>query len=443
MRLVLTAAAIGSVPTGALLLLVLVGAASPLPSLAAILATAAAAVLLAALLGRRIARLRDLASAAHANEPRPHLGRGPPLLSLAREIERLSSRASTQTAEIARLRQAEFAILNQLPAPLLVLDRAGALLRANVIAQTAFGGDIRAVLRQPALRSTINRALAEPGVHLAELTVSASVMRELHASVVVLDPPLADGGQLLVLLSDRTRERAVERMRADFVANASHELRTPLASLIGFIETLRGPAATDYPAHARFLAIMDEQAARMKRLIDNLLNLSRIELSEHQVPQGQVELAALVPRIVAGFEPAFASRCQRLELLLEPALPSAPGDADQLAQVLQNLIDNAVKHGRHGGVIRLSACTAGSDPRWPTGRGIVIAVADDGPGIPRRHLPRLTERFYRVGTGRSPHTGTGLGLAIVKHIVNRHRGRLLIESTEGTGAIFSIWLPLA
>ncbi len=181
----------------------------------------------------------------------------------------------------------------------------------------------------------------------------------------------------------------------------------------------------------------------MKRLIDNLLNLSRIELSEHQVPQGQVELAALVPRIVAGFEPAFAARCQRLELLLEPALPSVPGDDDQLAQVLQNLIDNAVKHGRHGGVIRLSACTAKSDSRWPTGRGIVIAVADDGPGIPRLHLPRLTERFYRVGTGRSAHAGTGLGLAIVKHIVNRHRGRLLIESTEGTGAIFSIWLPLA
>ncbi len=226
MRLVLTAAAIGSVPLGALLLLVLVGAASPLPSLAAIVATAAAAVLLAALLGRRIAQLRDLASAAHANEPGPRLGRGPSLLSLAREIERLSGRASAQTVEIARLRQAEFAILNQLPTPLLVLDRAGALLRTNVIAQTAFGSDIRAVLRQPALRSTINRVLAAPGVHSAELTVSAPVMRELHASVVVLEPPLADGGQLLVLLSDRTRERAVERMRADFVANASHELRT-------------------------------------------------------------------------------------------------------------------------------------------------------------------------------------------------------------------------
>ena len=129
---------------------------------------------------------------------------------------------------------------------------------------------------------------------------------------------------------------------------------------------------------------------------------------------------------------------------MEPALPSAPGDADQLAQVLQNLIDNAVKHGRQGGVIRLSAGTTQSDPRWPAGRGIVIAVADDGPGIPRQHLPRLTERFYRVGsTVDRPHAGTGLGLAIVKHIVNRHRGRLLIESTEGSGAIFSIWLPLA
>ena len=304
MRLALTAAAIGGVPLVALVLLILVGAASPLPSLAAMAAIAAVAVLLAALLGRRMAQLHDVVSAAPGNAPRSRLRRRPSWLTLAREIENLSRMAGAQTAEIARLRQAEFAILNQLPTPLLVLDQAGALLRTNVIAQAAFGGDIRAVLRQPALRSTVNRALAASGVHSTELTVSTPVVRELHAAVVVLDPPLADGGHLLVLLSDRTRERAVERMRADFVANASHELRTPLASLIGFIETLRGPAANDMPAQARFLAIMDEQAARMKRLIDNLLNLSRIELSEHQVPQGQVELAALIPRIVAGFEPA-------------------------------------------------------------------------------------------------------------------------------------------
>ncbi len=442
MPLVLTAAAIGGVPLLALLLLVLVGAASPLPSLAAMVAIAAMAVLLAALLGRRIARLLDLVSGAHGHDSESGLGRRPSLLSLAAEVESLSRRARVQTAEIARLRQAEFAVLNQLPTPLLVLDQVGALLRTNVIAQAAFGGDIPAILRQPALRSTVSRALAGSGVHSAELTLSAPVVRELHASVVVLTPPLAGGGQLLILLSDRTRERAVERMRADFVANASHELRTPLASLIGFIETLRGPAANDAAAQARFLAIMDEQAARMKRLIDNLLNLSRIELSEHQAPQGEVELAELVPRVIAGFEPAFATRGQRLELSLEPALPSVLGDADQLAQVLQNLIDNAVRHGRHGGVIHLSAGTAESDPRWPAGRGIVVAVADDGPGIPRQHLPRLTERFYRVDRGRSSHAGTGLGLAIIKHIVNRHRGRLLIESTEGTGAIFSIWLPL-
>jgi len=253
---------------------------------------------------------------------------------------------------------------------------------------------------------------------------------------VPMEPPIADGGRAVVVLSDRTRERAVERMRADFVANVSHELRTPLASLIGFIDTLRGPAADDLPAQQRFLGIMAEQAARMNRLIDDLLSLSRIELIEHQAPSGSVALDDLARRLVASFEPRLAARSVTLDLRLSENLPTVTGDADQLSQVLQNLLDNAVKYGREGGTVRLAAARAEGRP------GVVLTVADQGAGIPREHLPRLTERFYRVDTGRSRAAGgTGLGLAIVKHIVNRHRGQLMIESEEGSGTTVTIWLP--
>jgi two-component system phosphate regulon sensor histidine kinase PhoR len=232
-------------------------------------------------------------------------------------------------------------------------------------------------------------------------------------------------------------------MRADFAANASHELRTPLASLMGFIDTLRGPAADDPPAQQRFLGIMAEQAARMNRLIDDLLSLSRIELVEHQAPAERVDLTELLEGLVAGFEPRLAEHGLTLDMDLAPALPAVLGDADQLAQVAQNLLDNALKYGREGGAVRLVAAPA-AGPRWPARPGVVMTVADRGHGIPREHLPRLTERFYRVDTGRSRAIGgTGLGLAIVKHIVNRHRGQLAIDSEEGVGTTVSVWLPAA
>jgi two-component system phosphate regulon sensor histidine kinase PhoR len=259
-----------------------------------------------------------------------------------------------------------------------------------------------------------------------------------------MDPPLADGGDALVVLSDRTRERVVERMRADFVANVSHELRTPLASLIGFVETLRGPAADDPPAQQRFLEIMAEQGARMNRLIDDLLSLSRIELTEHQPPSEPLDLTRLVQRMAAGFEPRLAERRVQLAMRIEDELPVVAGDADQLAQVLQNLLDNGLKYGKDGGVLSLEVALAQQGNRWPSRRGIVLSVGDQGAGIPREHLPRLTERFYRADKGRSRAVGgTGLGLAIVKHIVNRHRGQLLIESEVGKGTTVHIWLPVA
>jgi two-component system phosphate regulon sensor histidine kinase PhoR len=280
-------------------------------------------------------------------------------------------------------------------------------------------------------------------VQTVEIGLPAPVARELHATVVPMDPPLADGGRAVVVLSDRSWEHAVERMRADFIANASHELRTPLASLMGFIDTLRGPAADDPPAQQRFLGIMAEQAARMNRLIDDLLSLSRIELNEHQAPAERVELAELLRALAAGFEPRLTAHGVTLELALANRLPAVLGDADQLTQVAQNLLDNAVKYGREGGAVRLAAALA-EGSRWPARPGVVMTVTDQGHGIPREHLPRLTERFYRVDTGRSRAVGgTGLGLAIVKHVVNRHRGQLVIDSEVGVGTTVSVWLPTA
>ena len=222
-------------------------------------------------------------------------------------------------------------------------------------------------------------------------------------------------------------------MRADFIANAGHELKTPLATLLGFIETLLGPARDDAAARERFLGIMQEQSRRMARLVDDLLSLSRIELNEHVPPTGRVALAPLIESLAAALELRTAERGMRFALSFPPELPDAIGDRDELAQVFQNLFDNAVKYGRPNTEIMVTAEAAGSSLR--------VAVADRGDGISPEHLSRLTERFYRVDTARSRELGgTGLGLAIVKHIVNRHRGRLEIASTPGSGSTFEVVL---
>jgi two-component system phosphate regulon sensor histidine kinase PhoR len=363
-----------------------------------------------------------------------------PMAGIARGIERLARDQAARMVQARRRQEADAAIIEKLPDPLIVLGATRSVDRANEAARAAFGADLPAVLRHPTLRGAIDRATAQNLMQTADLSLPVPVAREVQATVI----RLADGGLTVLVLSDRTRERAVERMREDFVANASHELRTPLASLVGFIETLRGPAADDPPAQQRFLGIMAEQATRMNRLIDDLLSLSRIELTEHQAPIGRFDAESVIRSIAAGFEPRLAERRMTLTLAVETDLPEVPGDVDQIEQVLQNLLDNAVKYGREGGVVQVRAARAASQARWPSRAGLMISVIDDGQGIARVHLSRLTERFYRVDKGRSRAAGgTGLGLAIVKHIVNRHRGQLVVESEEGAGSTFSVWLPLA
>ncbi|MDE2239816.1 MAG: histidine kinase [Rhodospirillales bacterium] len=326
------------------------------------------------------------------------------------------------------------ALVERLPDPLLKLDAEGALLWRNDSAITAFGTETAALLRHPDIRAAFSEARSSGVPVRREIVLAAPVIRDLEVTMIPVGAPV------YMLVSDRTRERALEKMRADFVANSSHELRTPLASLIGFIETLRGPAADDVEAQQRFLGIMAEQAARMQRVIGDLLSLSKIEISEHSPPKEMLYLPPLLERIVAGLEPILNAQSARLVVAMPPDLPEIPADADQLTQVFTNLLDNALKYGKSDGEIKLTA-SAVPDIRFPSG-GVVVAVEDDGAGIPREHLPRLTERFYRVDKGRSRAIGgTGLGLAIVKHAVNRHRGRLLIDSEPGKGTIFTVWLP--
>lgn len=344
----------------------------------------------------------------------------------------------TLTAEIGALRhqvEAERTLLERLPEPVILVGPDRGIIRLNVEARSTLGPGAPALLRMPAFRAAIDSVLNGAGEASADLALSVPIARELHVRVVPTD---GAQGQVIALLSDRTRERAIEQMRSDFVANASHELRTPLASLIGFIDTLRGPAADDKAAQTRFLGIMAEQAQRMNRLIDDLLSLSRIELTEHLAPSGRVDLATLIGNIAASLDPLFTARQVTLKAAIEPGLPQIVGDEDQLRQVLQNLIENAIKYGRDGGVIHIGGRAA------PHGRteGVTFNVRDEGAGIPAIHIPRLTERFYRVNTRRSRAVGgTGLGLAIVKHIVNRHRGHMRIESAEGSGTTVIIWLP--
>ncbi len=391
----------------------------------AALAALSAAALLALRWGSDVARLE-----AHLN-----MGRGGPaplplLLPMEGALARVERARAEQRAALERERLAGDAIIAALPDPVVVLDGACAPLRANRAATRLLGEDLPALLRHPGLAGAADRALGGEGAQDAE--VSLPGMRECLARLVPLEPPLPDGGRLLLVLADRSALRAAERRRADFVTNASHELRTPLASIMGFIETLRGPAADDAAAQHRFLGIMAEQGERMRRLIEDLLGLSRVEATEHLPPSGPVPLDAILRAEAAALEPLFIKRGVALALDVPDALVAAPADADQLAQVARNLLDNALRHA--AARVELRAFTEGQQ--------VGFAVADDGPGIAREHIPRLTERFYRVDKARGRGTGnTGLGLAIVKHILQRHRGSLRISSEPGAGAEFRVLLP--
>jgi len=431
--------ALAVLPSVIFVLLVLFGGLKPFFALLGWGAFLVVACLLGLLLGRDIAAMAGLLRALRANpdaalrEPRLLV---PGMASMGGEAAALIRAERQARARLAERTASDHALLERLPDPLFRLDANGVISWRNASAVSAFGSETAALLRHPELRLALSEARQAMAPVRKSLGLAVPVPRELDATVIPV------GVAVYVLITDRTRERSIEKSRADFVANSSHELRTPLASLIGFIETLRGPAADDPEAQARFLGIMAEQAERMRRVIADLLSLSRIEIMEHQPPAEFLHLPPLLERVVAGLEPMLGPSGTRVEVAFAAELPRIPGDADQLTQVFTNLLDNAIKYGKRGGRIRLGVRAAGADSRFEP-NGILVTVADDGAGIAREHIPRLTERFYRVDKGRSRAVGgTGLGLAIVKHVINRHRGRLVIESVLGQGTVFTVWLPV-
>ncbi len=336
-------------------------------------------------------------------------------------------------------------VISGIPDAVVALNRQGRVLAFNAPAARLAPGLRRGELgviaiRIPALVDAIQYAAQKGEPQHVEFSERVPE-RWLEAFIVpVASPDGASPDILLLTFHDLTPMRRVEEMRADFVANASHELRTPLAALSGFIDTLQGPARDDAAARERFLLIMQAQATRMARLIDDLLSLSRIELSAHMRPETPVDLVPIVRQVADGLQTLARDR----EVQIQINAPSEPmivlGDRDELIRVFENLIENALKYGASGKSVEIDFA------REQTPEGAVearVGVRDHGPGIAPEHLPRLTERFYRVDVADSrAQGGTGLGLALVKHIMNRHRGRLSIASNLGQGATFTLHLPV-
>lgn len=337
------------------------------------------------------------------------------------------------------------ALLGAVPLPLVLIGRNERMLAANAPAMQLLGegvlGRLYAVaFRQPAITSCIEAALRDGSRGVGRFVVQGATSETVYRVTVT---PLEGDGQsgVLCAFEDISEQEQLGLLRRDFVANVSHELRTPLTALLGFIETLQGAARNDATARDRFLGVMAREAGRMNRLVGDLLSLSRVQANERVRPSQSVDIAGIIRRVCSDLAEMAAAGGADLQQSGTQQPVFVPADADQITQVLTNLIENAVKYGRSGRDVSINLSHVPRDAGLRVA-AVQIDVTDQGEGIDPLHLPRLTERFYRVDTHRSREKGgTGLGLAIVKHIVNRHRGRLAITSVKGEGSTFSVVLP--
>lgn len=409
-----------------------------------------------AILVRPLGRLRDIEEQLHTLSDRapaaevalstPEMG-GPVgnVMAALYRLERIWGQDRKQLHDSAQAAQTLF---DALPDPLVTLDAQARLVDANAAARDLLvgqhglndlsGRDLSAVIRQPAILEAVRNVLSGKPTQTMEFTFTDHVDQIFEARIEPIEAEGAgnDTARALIMLRNVTALRRGEQMRADFVANVSHELRTPLTSLVGFIETLRGPARGDPEAQDRFLDLMQNQSNRMTRIVNDLLSLSRIEMNEHTAPDEHVSLKQIIGTVSDLLGPQASDSNVTIELDLGALDAPVIGHQDELIQLFQNLIENAIKYGGVGSKVRVSGTETDGVSK--------ISVTDEGDGIPREHIPRLTERFYRVDTARSREIGgTGLGLAIVKHTLNRHRGELTIFSEPGTGSIFTITLPRA
>jgi two-component system phosphate regulon sensor histidine kinase PhoR len=357
-------------------------------------------------------------------------------------VERVAVPSSAEPAptDPQALLHTAFAGLAALDIPVLIIDREASVLVQNAAVEKAFGAfpigaHISSKLRSPGLLDMVRETITTNTPNQIEHSERLPSERVYVVRIAPIDLPEIDKPEdafFLLSFRDISELRHIDRMRSDFVANASHELRTPLASLRGFIETIQGPAKSDAKAQQRFLGIMLDQTTRMSRLVDDLLSLSRLELKSHIAPDQKVDLVPLLGHVRDSLLPLAGDLDLTINLHLPAGKVEVLGDRDELVQVFENLIENACKYGQEGKSVEVSLL-------GDAGQGVEVIISDKGPGIPAEHVPRLTERFYRVNVEDSrSKKGTGLGLAIVKHILTRHRARLIVKSEVGKGTDFTV-----
>ncbi len=343
-------------------------------------------------------------------------------------------------------------LVDTLPDILIMTDNSKMIVRTNRAARNIFGQNLahrhlRDVIPNEKLISAIQMVTEDLQGQSVEFHLEVPEPRDFQAIIERFPIPSEGGISIVITLTDVTQQKRIQRMRADFVANASHEIRTPLASIIGFIETLRGPAKDDSAAREEFLKVMAEQAERMSKLVNDLLSLSKIEMNANSVPMNKVDFARLIRSEKQHFDWSCKQKNVVMRMKMNDNLPPTRGDEDELGQVVRNLIGNAIKYTNHDTEVIVSLKLTSALPKDHAfrhlTRALLFSVQDHGEGIPKEHIPRLTERFYRVDTARTRKVGgTGLGLAIVKHVLSRHQAVLTIDSEIGKGSTFNIFLPV-
>jgi two-component system phosphate regulon sensor histidine kinase PhoR len=343
-------------------------------------------------------------------------------------------------------------LVDTLPDILIMVNDSRQIVRTNRAARAIFGQNLakkplRDVIQNDSLMDAVTSVIQDLKGREVEFRIQEPVLRDFLAIIERFPVPSAGGISTIITMNDITELKSVEQMRADFVANASHEIRTPLASIKGFIETLIGPAKDDAQAREEFLQIMLDQADRMQQLINDLLSLSKIEMNANAVPVDPVDLVKVIRKVQADLTMNADSKQMQVIADIHDNLPLVKGDSNELRQVIYNLVSNAIKYGYSGSEVRVKAKITSELPSDIKMRNlqrvVMVSVSDQGEGIPRQHLPRLMERFYRVDSARTREIGgTGLGLAIVKGIVVRHRGAITVDSIEGEGSTFTVYLPI-
>ncbi len=371
---------------------------------------------------------------------------------LSEALRRLQSSWDVKRKQMETIITEREILVDTLPDILIMVNDEKKIVRTNRAARAIFGQNLagkqlKDVIPNAHLLDTLNSVIQDLKGREIEFRIEDPVIRDFLAIIERFPVPTAGGISTIITMNDVTELKSVEQMRADFVANASHEIRTPLASIKGFIETLLGPAKDDEKAREEFLKIMLEQADRMQQLIHDLLSLSKIEMNAHSVPIDPIDLAGLVRKEAEHLKRQAATKNQRLVLNIHDNLPPVKGEGNELAQVIYNLVTNAIKYGHADSDVTVTAKVTTELPQDLNMRNltrvVALSVKDQGEGIPKQHLPRLMERFYRVDSARTRQVGgTGLGLAIVKGIVTRHRGAITIDSVVGEGSTFSVYLPI-